>query len=393
MRAAGSSIGTRHLLVYVAGIEWHGIKGTDRHLVERLAQTVDVLWVDPPVSVLRTVRRRAGEGPRLRRTLEPVAEGITRLSLVVQPFPARPVSRTLSGWLLRRSLRWAVRQLGREAYAIVNSRPEPVIGSLPHAVHVYFATDDFTAGAELLGLSARRLQWVEKRQVCAADVLVGVTERIAARWLNTDKEILILPNGCDAATFADIDRLERPSDVQIRGPMAGVVGQFSARTDLALLEATAERGIPLLLVGPVDPGFESARFAALVARPEVCWVGRQPFDRIPNYLASIKVGLTPYADTPFNRASFPLKTLEYLAAGRAVVSTALPAVEELGCHHVFTASGPADFASAVERLVLTETTRADAEERRAFAREHDWSVRAATLLGAIERARVKQGAR
>ena len=40
---------------------------------------------------------------------------------------------------------------------------------------------------------------------------------------------------------------------------------------------------------------------------------------MPSYMAALKVGLTPYGDNEFNRASFPLKTLEYLSAGIAVV--------------------------------------------------------------------------
>jgi teichuronic acid biosynthesis glycosyltransferase TuaH len=383
--------GTRPLLVYVAGIEWHGIKGTDRHLVERLAATVDVLWVDPPVSILRTVRRRAGEGPRVRRSLEPVADGITRLGVVVQPFPSRPGSRALSHWWLRRSLEWAVGRMGRPAHAMVTSRPEPVLDALPDAVHVYFATDDFVAGADLLGLSTRRLRWAEAQQVRTADLLVAVTSVLASRWQDTGKPVLVLPNGCDTATYARVDE-ELPADLTLDGPAAGMIGQISARIDLDLLEATVERGVPLLLVGPVDPTFEPDRFAALVTRSGVHWVGAQPFDRLPSFLALMGVGLTPYADTAFNRASFPLKTMEYLAAGRPVVSAALPAVRELACEHVVATSDPARFAAEAERLLASDMCPEVRAERRAFARRHDWSVRATTLLEAIDRESLRRAA-
>ena len=50
---------------------------------------------------------------------------------------------------------------------------------------------------------------------------------------------------------------------------------------------------------------------------------------MPAYIAAIDIGITPYLDSPFNRASFPLKTLDYLSAGRPAVSTALPAARWL----------------------------------------------------------------
>jgi len=53
----------------------------------------------------------------------------------------------------------------------------------------------------------------------------------------------------------------------------------------------------------------------------VRWVGPQPYGALPGYLRLMDVGVVPYRDSAFNRGSFPLKTLEYLAAGRGVVAT------------------------------------------------------------------------
>ena len=58
---------------------------------------------------------------------------------------------------------------------------------------------------------------------------------------------------------------------------------------------------------------------ALLARPNVQWVGAAPFERLPTYMRAIDVGIVPYADSAFNQ-ELPLKTLEYLAAGRPTVA-------------------------------------------------------------------------
>jgi teichuronic acid biosynthesis glycosyltransferase TuaH len=96
------------------------------------------------------------------------------------------------------------------------------------------------------------------------------------------------------------------------------------------------------------------------------------------------VGLVPYVDSAFNRASFPLKTLEYLAAGRPVVATPLPAIEWLATDLIVTAERPDDFGRAVAAAAGQPRTADLMAERRAFADGHSWSSRVdhlAVILG------------
>ena len=95
------------------------------------------------------------------------------------------------------------------------------------------------------------------------------------------------------------------------------------------------------------------------------------------------VGLVPYTDTQFNRASFPLKTLEYLAAGLPVVSSDLPSVRWLATDQVEIAGDPHTFGDAVDRAVEQSSDPALREQRQSFARGHDWANRVATLAAAL----------
>ncbi|NUR28387.1 MAG: hypothetical protein HOV83_21515, partial [Catenulispora sp.] len=45
---------TRPLLVFCAGTPWEGLAGSDRLLATALLRHADVLFVDPPLSVLRS---------------------------------------------------------------------------------------------------------------------------------------------------------------------------------------------------------------------------------------------------------------------------------------------------------------------------------------------------
>jgi teichuronic acid biosynthesis glycosyltransferase TuaH len=169
--------------------------------------------------------------------------------------------------------------------------------------------------------------------------------------------------------------------------VVGFVGHINGRIDLRLLEDIADRGRSLLLVGPKDPAFEPGRFDALRRRPNVRCVGPKPFDALPGYLRMIDVGVVPYGDSPFNRGSFPLKTLEYLAAGRAVVATDLPAIRWLATDLVCIAQAPGAFADEVDRLLALPRTPEVLARRQAFAARHSWARRADDVYEAIARLR------
>ena len=150
-----------------------------------------------------------------------------------------------------------------------------------------------------------------------------------------------------------------------------------------IVEAIADAGFSLLIVGPQDPQWEPGRLRALAARRRVHCVGRVPEQEAPAYIAAADVGITPYLDSPFNRASFPLKTLDYLSAGRPAVSTDLPAARWLlddlvRSEHgippdriLALADGPAAFVSAVRHIVGDpETSGAASSARAARQAEH-----------------------
>ena len=136
-------------------------------------------------------------------------------------------------------------------------------------------------------------------------------------------------------------------------------------------------------MGPRQRTLTSPQLERLLSRPEVQWVGGKPFEDLPSYLRCMDVGLTPYCDTDFNRASFPLKTLEYLAGGRPVVTTDLPVNAMLDPDLITVASNPASFAAAVRQIAHTPRSQADMAERRAFAAQHTWEARARRLAELI----------
>ena len=371
------------LIVLCAPNRFDGMPLADWHLARELSRHVPVLYVDPPLSPLAPLRNR-GASSQGRPGLQVTGPGFARLTPVGPPFPSRPGVTGLTAAAARSSVRRAVARLGGRVLAVVSGWPlYPMHGTFGRSLTVYWAQDDFVAGAALLGESARLLERRERKIASSAGLVIAANPDVAAGWRARGLEPVLIPFGTDSAAYADVDRVPVPPDAVLPGPVAGFVGHINRRIDLSLLEGIAARGLSLLLVGPLDPRFEPERFATLTARRNVRWVGEKPFAALPGYLRAIDVGLVPYSDSGFNRGSFPLKTLEYLAAGRPVVGTDLPATRWLGTDLVRIAAGTEDFADLAVRLAGQQRNPELVTRRREFAGRHSWARRAEQFVAAI----------
>jgi glycosyltransferase involved in cell wall biosynthesis len=296
-----------------------------------------------------------------------------------------PAMLALATRIVRRGLKNSVRFLGGQVEAVVSTwQLVDAYGACGERVRAYWWQDDPVAGAKLWGLSPKRLAVADERLCTMSDLVLAVSESVVGDMQAKGVRAAYLPNGCDANFYAAVDDAHDPPDVKLQAPIAGFVGHLNSRIDLTLLEAIAGTKSSLLLIGPRDPAFAPERFEALTARPNVSFLGPRPFERLLPYLKKIEVGLVPYANTQFNRRSYPMKTLEYLAAGRPVVSTTLPAVRSLQTDLVTLADTPGEFAAAVQLNARAARQPTLAAERRAFAARHSWARRAdqlASLLG------------
>ena len=211
-----------------------------------------------------------------------------RVSTSCPPGVSRPGSRRLGRWLVAAHAASVVRRIGRPIDAVVVSEPQQYLPRRPgEAVRVYFETDDFVAGAGLLGHSTRYAARLRRTNLRRSDVVLAVTDHLAARLAeepDAPTSVFTLPNGTDTGHYRDVDDVTVAPEVVLARPMAGMIGQINDRLDLDVLDAVAGTGSRLLLLGPrYDMRAETrARLDALIARPNVQWVDRQPFERLPS---------------------------------------------------------------------------------------------------------------
>ena len=120
---------------------------------------------------------------------------------------------------------------------------------------------------------------------------------------------------------------------------------------LDAIRATAER----LQRGTVVVVGRANTDVSTLQHPRISMLGFRPYETIPAYLAAFDCCISPFQVSRLTTAVNPIKLREYLAAGRPVVSTPVPAVLEYR-DVVAVAADPAAFADAVNRMLEPSTT-------------------------------------
>ena len=156
--------------------------------------------------------------------------------------------------------------------------------------------------------------------------------------------------GVDAEHFSKARQpeTELPAEVaNLPRPILGYFGVIDERLDYALLAQCAQElpDASIVMVGPLAKVEQDS----LPNFPNIHWLGQRAYTDLPALVKSFDVCLMPFALNDATQYINPTKTLEYMAAGKPVVSTAVPDV----LHHftpiVDVALTPEEFIAAIER--------------------------------------------
>jgi glycosyltransferase involved in cell wall biosynthesis len=394
---ASAPVGERPFsIVCLSPQQWEIDLPTNRQQIMRraAARGHEVLFVDSGAFLGRHLMRllRGGDRGSVARRLvsaERVAPGISvRQALNVLPWASRfRAASAVNGFLTSVVLRRLARRLPAPVVLwLYDPSAAGLAGACGEVFAVYDCVDDH---ASIFAASdARKAELIAAGDDQAARrsrLVFATTRPLYERHRRANGATHLVPNVGDYASFAAAadPAFAAPEVAALSSPVVGFAGNFlPLKVDFELLGAVA-RARPewtLLLIGPARAETQAA-LEALCARPNVRWLGAKDYDELPRYVAAFDVGIIPYLENDYTRSCFPLKTYEYLAAGKAVVASGLPALAEME-PDVVVAEGADAFFAAVEQA-LERRSDEDRERRMAIAARNTWETRAATLLDLV----------
>jgi glycosyltransferase involved in cell wall biosynthesis len=366
-------------LVVLTPLRWSLVRQRAHHLMSRLAGWYDVKFIEQPVFA---------EGSA-HLAVRHVAPGLT---VLVPHTPLRePGFSERQRPYLKALLAGSVaREHGLNGALCWLNTPEawPVAEMLDPALVVY----------DCMGLQDAAHAAAEATLLRHADLVLTAGPTLYEAQRHHHPQVHCLPNAVDAAHFApaglDPDDLQADLAQALQGalprPRLGFFGVIDDRIDLALLAglADARPAWQIVMAGPVAGNAQ----AALPQRPNIHWLGQQPYARLPHLLAGWDLALMPFVLNDTTATLSPTMTLEYLAGEKPVVSTPLRDVARLHGHVVRLAGGVLDFVAACD-ATLAETPRQRSRrvmEMLTTVSTLSWDRTAAAIHTLIEEARARR---
>lgn len=376
-------------IVFLSHQRWNTHVTAVQNTVVRLAREHRVLFFEPPdpVSWLRTE-------PAARESLTWIGDPIERKNKNLWVYHTPPLFLPGQGrtrWIARSvsatfqlMIRMACNRLKfhRPLFWIYQFNTAGVVRALRPYCTVYECAEEWAA-YETHPQLKQYISNVDADLCRSADVVLVPSRAMYDRKHGYNPETHLFPWGVDIDLYAQARRNETQIPSELHGMSRPIIGMFGMldgrRLHNELLAELAKRhpDWSIVLVGRCMPNLDRSVLDPL---PNVHFLGFQPVEVIPGYCKGFDVCMIPYMLNDFTRSIMPLKIVEYLATGKPVVSTPLPAAVEL--NDVIRVGGTADQWERHIEEALDERDEAR-QLRISRAAEYDWDVLVQRRLQAV----------
>jgi glycosyltransferase involved in cell wall biosynthesis len=233
----------------------------------------------------------------------------------------------------------------------------------------------------------RLLKWALPRAERVVAVSGALAESAAALGVPPER-IDLVPNGIDRASFRPRDRARARAELglPLDGKLVLYVGHISGPKgafDLIQAFALVSRRVPdvrLIMVGD-GSGLAEAQDMASELSDRITFVGAQPHDKIPSYLAACDLLALP----SWNEG-MPNVVLEALASGRRVVATNVGGIPEVVTEELGILVPPRNIALLANALESALATSYEPERISAALDRPDWDGSARLLFESLRSA-------
>jgi glycosyltransferase involved in cell wall biosynthesis len=378
-------------VVCFAAQDWwyHSRAHSEVQLMLRLAEKHPVLLVNSIGMRMPMPGRSTQPARRIGRALRSFTRGLQHpiealpnfhvISPVTVPLGDARV-RALNASSIRMQVRRAMRRVGisRPVMFVTVPNAWEVVEPMSRTTLVFNRADLHSAFEEV---DAALIGGYERELLRHADHVLYVSHALMAdeRDLTGDRAFF-LDHGVDLERFRPHPPGPEPESMAaIPHPRVGYFGGLEPQTvDFTLLERLA-RDLPdaqLVLVGNATVPMDG-----LSARPNVHWLGMQPYEDVPSYGAGFDVAIMPWLQNAWIEACNPIKLKEYLALGLPTVSIDFPELARY--HSIVTAVTDPDSFSASVANVLATGGPSSPEERRAAVEQDSWDRKSEILADLV----------
>ena len=327
-------------------LRWDFVWQRPQQLLSRFAKRSHVLFVEEPIYLDDVGEAHLGLSQPMERVhrVVPMLPGALRgeydasIAVIRESLRQQLAPDGALGGLFARPIQW-----------FYTPMPAPaMIGAFDERAVVYDCMDELSQ----FRFAPAALVDRERYLMAQADVVFAGGYKLSQSKAKYHQNVHFFGCGVDVAHFATARSadLDVPREIaSLERPVIGYYGVIDERIDYDLLRtlATSLADTALVMVGPVvkvDP-------AELPQAANIHWLGQRQYAELPAHVKGFDVCLMPFALNEATEYINPTKTLEYMAAGKPIVSTAISDVVHNFTPVVAVADSPAEFVAAVSAAI------------------------------------------
>lgn len=294
--------------------------------------------------------------------------------------------------ILFSAIRKLIKDFNISDYIFINSFTPAYARNFPKdikpAINIYQTVDDISQESYI----ARHGVRLEQEAVTKADITLATSKELTRLKSQYSDKVYHLPNAADISLFkrAVNEKFDRPAEIKgITQKIICYTGNIGLRLDYELLRkvALSHPDKILLMVGP--KGNDSYKKAGLDKVDNILFTGSKDISELPAYLQHVDCAIIPFEYSVLTKSIYPLKINEYLAAGKAVVSTAFSEDISDFRHVAYIADTEKEFISMIGKAIEEESAEA-VEKRIKAAETNTWKARVERFWEIIEEASGKK---
>lgn len=374
-----------HIICFGPSDWWTMNPSCATHIARNFAAENKVLYINPPSSDLLGIRSRAGLLKRFLRKSKSTLKFIRKpsrnlyvLSPAFIPIQGIAILDSINNAILKIQLRIIMFLLWFKSPLlwVENVRCADIIPAFRWKLVVYHVSDLFencmyTRNTAKLN---ERQNYVSKN----SDVLICVSQSLYNLKRAENANVHYLPHGVNFELFRSAaENAQTPPELEnIPKPIAGYFGTMTQNNDIELLLYCARKlpCVSFVFAGQITGG----HYCALRKLPNVYFLGQLPYSRIPAICANFDVCLLQWKMSNWIKHCNPLKTFEYMASGKPIVSVPIDEIADNYSDIISVAKTKEQFRRAI-LWELRNDTNTRKQKRIELARQNSWQNHSARL--------------
>lgn len=376
-------------IVCFSGSDWwyHNRGLFAPQIMKRLAKQWKVLFINSVGMRIPSIKNDRDAMIRITRKLRSILRflrkdesGMYVVSLISLPTKSQKL-KTINQTALSFQLNLVMKALGikHPIYYIGCPPAWEVVKKRLRSFLVYEKTDLFE---EMPGIDKPYIKRLDDQLTRTADLVLYVNTAMWQDGRKKNPNSLLVGHGVDFDRFA-IAELSGyiPEDIaKIPKPIIGFFGDIDKDCcDLFLLEEIAKTlpGVSIVLIGPISSDVNN-----LTMYKNIIFLGQKPYGEIPHYGKVFDVAIMPWKQNKWIEFCNPVKTKEYLALGKPIVSIKYPELKPYA-DIVYAASNHDEFINMIQKA-LAENDLDLKRRRQERVRNETWDNKVKRIVEFIE---------